>query len=148
LARDEHLTWTSPPGLHDDGDGDREQQHAQPEREEAALRPIAAPPGAQAQRVADHHETHQQQHRGGDEVRRARHFLSRPAFVIRSRCSCSLSSTHLTYSAPLAKAGLSAPSSMYFFHSGVSVTFRRNPTYHSTASFGMSGAPKIPRSIR
>src|SRR5438034_224525 len=54
--------------------------------------------------------------------------------------SRSFSSTHVTYSAPAAKAGLSAPSSMYFFHSGVSVTFFRNAPYQSTASLGMFGA--------
>ena len=42
------------------------------------------------------------------------YFLSSPPLAIRSRWSCSFSSTHLTYSAPDAKAGLSAPSSRYF----------------------------------
>ena len=34
------------------------------------------------------------------------YFLSRPPFVISSRCSCSASSTHFTYSGPVAKARL------------------------------------------
>src|SRR5438132_169666 len=148
LARDERLAGTATPRLDGDGNGDREQQRAEPEREEAALRAVAAPPRAEAQRIADRDQPDDQQQRGGDEVRRARHFLSRPPFAIRSRWSFSFSSTHVTYSAPVEKAGFSAFSSMYFFQSGVSVTFLRKPTYQSTASFGMSGAPKIPRSMR
>src|SRR5437588_213968 len=148
LARDEWLAGTATPRLDGDGNGDRKQQRAEPEREEAALRAVAAPPRAEAQRVADRDQPDEQQQRDGDEVRRPRHFLSRPPFAIRSRCSISFSSTHLTYSAPLRKAGFRAPSSIYFFQSAVSVTFLRNPTYQSTASLGMSGAPKIPRSLR
>src|SRR5205814_3382033 len=124
----ECLAGPTAPRLHADGGGHHEGEDPEPEREEATLGAVTAPPCAKAERVANRNEADDKQERGGDEIRRARHFLSKPPLAISSRCSFSLSSTHFTYSAPLANAGLRAPSSMYFFQSGVSVSFLRKPT--------------------
>src|SRR5688572_17301724 len=125
--------------------GDEDER--QPEREEAAHGSLDTPADAEADGVEDDDAAHHQQHRGGDQIGRPHYFFRSPPFAIRSLCICSALSTHFVYSAPVANAGLSAFLCMYSWKSGVSYTFLRKALYQSAASFGIPGAPKIPRSI-
>src|SRR5207244_5581067 len=134
FARDEDLVGPLAERLQNDQPTGDQHRDREPERKEAALGTVAAPVVAETDRVEQDEAAQRHQHGGGREVGGPhRYFLSSPPFAISSRWSFSLSSTHFTYSSPVAKAGFRAPSSMYFFHSGVSVTFLRSATYQSTA---------------
>src|SRR4029434_330844 len=104
LAVDEALALTTPRGLYENHAAHDDHDQGQPEWKDSASSPVRPPPEAEPNGIEKDDAAEQHQHRCRNEFCDAHriYFLSRPPLAIKSRWSCSFSSTPFADFAPVA----------------------------------------------